>query len=239
MKLYFVRHGQSKNNYMYIKNQSYRGRVADPEITDVGQQQMTLSGQFLKSCLFGGKTNNGIQPWDNKKTNGFLYCSLLERSIQSGVILSEQLGLPLMVNVDIHENGGMFDYYEENNERIGRPGRTKKEILEKYPNLIMSDGINSGSWWNKPFEDMEKSRMRAFRLIDELNENHSNPNDHVIWVSHGDFYNTFLQCLISIKRDDVWFDMYNGAVTLIEFESDGIKIVFDNYFGFLPDNLIT
>lgn len=239
MKLFFVRHGQSRNNYMYVKNQSYRGRVADPEITDAGRKQMTLSGKFLKRCLFEGKTNNGVQTGHKMKTNGFLYCSLLERSIQSGVILSEQLDLPLMVNVDIHENGGMFDYFEENNERIGSPGRTKEEILEKYPTLIMPDSINSGSWWNKPFEDIKKSRMRAYRLIDELTKNHPNSSDLVIWVSHGDFYNTFIQCLISIKRDDVWFELYNGAVTLIEFETDGIKIVYDNFFGFLPDNLIT
>jgi len=237
MRLFYVRHGQSINNHMYIKNQSYFGRVADPEITEKGYRQMQHTAQYLNKVL--DLINFSEKKESIKKNNSYLYCSLLERSIQSGEIVSKIMGLPLVANEHIHENGGFFDYYEETDERIGRAGPSKKEILERHPSLVLSDDGNVEGWWGKSFEDAAQSRARAKIVLAEVLLKHPEQNDNVIWISHEDFYNTFMQVLLGIERDDVWFKLNNGALTQIEFNKYGFTFIYENYYGFLPEDLIT
>ena len=222
---------------MYVKHQSYLGRVADPEITEKGYLQMQHTAQYLNKVL--DLNHNQEKKESISKNNLYLYCSLLERSIQSGEVVAQIMGLPLSVNEHIHENGGFFDYYEETDERIGRAGPSKKEILERHPSLVIANDIGDVGWCGKSFEDAAQSRTRAKKLLSEVLMEHPEQKDNVIWISHEDFYNTFMQVLLGIERDDVWFKLNNGALTQIEFNKYGFTFIYENYYGFLPEDLIS
>ena len=204
----------------------------------MGKAQMRHVSIFIENILNDDKESQVSSSLKNYKKKIFLYCSLLERSIQSGEIVANILDLPLYANLDVHENGGMFDYYEETDERVGRSGPTKSEIIRNHPNLVLPSTMKEGSWWDKPYEGQQDSIKRAHKAIKNLLNTHPGEDEIVIWIGHEDFYNTFLKVLLEIQRKDIWCKLNNGAVTLIEFLPKNLIIHFENYYGFLPFELV-
>ncbi|NKB63016.1 MAG: hypothetical protein GKR95_13150 [Gammaproteobacteria bacterium] len=49
MRLYLIRHAQSANNIIYDGTDNALGRVADPEITELGIQQSKALARYLSS----------------------------------------------------------------------------------------------------------------------------------------------------------------------------------------------
>lgn len=238
MKLLFVRHGQSENNAIWADQQSREGRVADPLITEMGTQQMVYTAQFIDSYLSGELLENqGSRPEFDRV---FLFCSLMERSIQSGEIIAMRLNLPLLGHTDIHENGGLYTHDPVTDEPVGIPGLTKAELKKKYPKLVQPQDMNSSGWWNRAYEARELREERANRVIADLKNKYVSGENCLIFVSHGGFYNTFLRVLLEAASADAWFELYNGAVTLLDFNSEGgVNLMFNNRFDFLPTGLIT
>jgi len=239
MKLVFVRHGQSENNAIWADQQSREGRVADPLITEIGTQQMVYTAQFLDSFLSGELVENtgSNQPHNDRI---FLFCSLMERSIQSGEIIAQRLNLPLLGHPDIHENGGLYEHDPITDEPVGIPGMTKAEMKKKYPLLVQPQGMNPEGWWNRGYEARELRQERAARVIADLKHKYAAGENCLIFVSHGGFYNTFLRVLLEADSADAWFELYNGAVTLIEINAEGgVNLIYNNRFDFLPSGLIT
>ena len=89
MELYLIRHGQSTNN---------RGdsRVSDPPLTELGEEQARLVGQFIK--------DEGINR---------LYCSPMIRALHTAALINERLGLVPHVFVGLHEMGGIYEDHED------------------------------------------------------------------------------------------------------------------------------
>ena len=239
MKLLFVRHGQSENNAIWADQQSREGRVADPLITEIGTQQMVYTAQFIDSYLSGELLENtgGSQPDVDRV---YLFCSLMERSIQSGEIIAQRLNLPLLGHLHIHENGGLYEHDPVTDDPVGIPGMTRAEMKGKYPLLVQPEGMNASGWWNRAYEARELRVERAARVIAELRSKYAAGNNCLIFVSHGGFYNTFLRNLLVASVVDAWFELYNGAVTLLEFSGEGgVNCMYNNRFDFLPPGLIT
>ena len=240
MRLIFIRHGQSENNEIWDRTQSNLNRVADPQLTEIGKKQIEATSKFLY-FLFNDE-NQYISNLSNKyNISGIsLYCSLMDRGIQSGLILSKNLSLPLYGLLDVHENGGLYLENPDTNERIGKAGRSAENLKKTYPDLIIPSGINPLGWWNRPYEERETRRARARRVLNELTTKHANTNDTVLLVSHGGFYNYLLRALLEIKDDTPsWFVFYNGAITLLEFSEEHLRLVFCNRYDFLPTDLVT
>jgi 2,3-bisphosphoglycerate-dependent phosphoglycerate mutase len=53
MRIFFIRHGQSENNALWVRTQSHHGRVPDPDLTEIGKRQLAYTAQFLDYCLSG------------------------------------------------------------------------------------------------------------------------------------------------------------------------------------------
>lgn len=239
MKLLFVRHGQSENNAIWADHQSREGRVADPLVTEIGTQQMVYSAQFIDSYLSGELLENtgSSQPAID---HVYLFCSLMERAIQSGEIIAQRLKLPLLGHLDIHENGGLYDHDPVTDEPVGIPGMSKADMKRKYHQLVQPEGMNGNGWWNRGYEARELREGRAGRVITELKNKYAAGNNCLIFVSHGGFYNTFLRTLLVASGADIWFELYNGAVTLLEFSGEGgVNLMFNNRYDFMPPGLIT
>jgi len=102
MQLYFIRHGQSENNALWMSTGSYKGRGEDPGLTAVGRQQAEILAQFLRRA-----DSTLRQPFDFQNVAGFgtthLYSSLMVRAVATGTIIADALDLPLAAWEDLHE----------------------------------------------------------------------------------------------------------------------------------------
>ena len=240
MRLLFVRHGQSENNALWARTQSNIDRVSDPPLTPVGKLQIEATAQFLKTNLNSNSYENADPLLASENSEIHIYCSLMERAIQSGLIIAKALSLPLFAHLDIHENGGLYLEDHLTSERLGEPGRGQDEFKNAYPELILPEEMPFSGWWNRPYEERETRRIRARKVIEDLKTRFGSSNSTVIIISHGGFYNYLLRALLALKDDtEAWFDFYNGALTVLEFTSEYLHIACSNRFDFIPENLVT
>ena len=255
MHFYFIRHGQSENNALWDRTGSSLGRSVDPELTEVGRQQVELLAKFLTRH----SPISAADEYDPHNRMGFgithLYTSLMLRAVITGTVIAEALDLPLLGWVDIHEAGGIYVLNEETDERIGLPGNNRVFFETHYPLLTIPESVGEAGWWNRPFEEYEQVPFRARRALTELIKNHGNTDDKVAIISHGGFYNIFINQLLNCFQPDDgeeqargsdqwslnkhWFLLNNIAITRIDFIEDEINVVYMNRIDFIPQHLIT
>ncbi|NMB62002.1 MAG: histidine phosphatase family protein [Chloroflexi bacterium] len=237
MLLYYVRHAQSNNNALYNETGSYSGRSADAPLSATGKKQLPYLATFIQKELQEVQTEgNGSQ----RNVPVTLYCSLMERTVATASAIAETCQLPLYGYRDIHEVGGVYVKNDETDERIGMPGHDKQFFTEHYPLLHYPQGVDENGWWNRPHETREERPARARRVLEDILTCHSNPDEVVILVSHGEFFNHFINALLDMPPNSaVWFEMMNAAVSLFDFQPDLIQIPYINRHHFIPSELIT
>lgn len=238
MQLYYIRHAESENNRLWTETGSGDGRSPDPRLTALGRQQARRLAEFVRDAGDGAPQDQ----FDLQNVQGFgfthLYCSLMVRSVETGLPLARALDLPLRGWEDIHESGGIF--VKEDDEFIGQPGKSRAYFEERYPELVLPEDVNADGWWNRPFETREARRARARRVHDELLERHGGTEDRVVFISHAGFYNHLLRAILGLPDpDDHWFFKNNGAITRIDFLPDATNVVYTNRLDYLPPDMIT
>ena len=249
MQLYFIRHAQSENNLLFDLYGNEAHRKPDPTITDTGWKQAKILSEFVRN------SGNGSPEGETDPINrsGFhfshIYCSLMIRSIQTGTVLANATGLPLVALSDLHEGGGIFCKDEVSGENLPLPGNDLPYFKENFPHLILPKDMNDNGWWNRPFEDHQQRSLRAVRLLKLLLETHGNSNYKIALISHGGFYNYFLGEILGcysqlesgeiIRRPQVWLTMFNTAITRIDWEDEETRLVYHNRIDFMPTELIS
>jgi 2,3-bisphosphoglycerate-dependent phosphoglycerate mutase len=227
MRIYFIRHGQSANNALFLETQSRVGRHFDPELTTVGRQQAEVLGNFL------------LDNQDDYHID-VLYCSLMQRAVQTALPIARNLSLPLNGLMDMHESGGIYLDDEETNQPVGLPGFTPLELKSKYPELILPDDLDDQGWWNRPFETMEQRVIRARRLINFLTGKHADRNHVIALVSHQGFFNHFFFGLLGqVRPSHFWFTLNNVSITCIDITGEDVNAVYINRLGHLRPELVT
>jgi 2,3-bisphosphoglycerate-dependent phosphoglycerate mutase len=235
MQLYFIRHGQSENNALWMRTGSHEGRNEDPGLTEAGRQQAELLAQFLSQPASASS--------DFQNVVGFgithLYTSLMVRAVATGTIIARVLDLPLVAWEDLHEWGGIYLKDEQTDERTGLPGRNRAYFERHYPDLVLPDSLGEAGWWNRPFEEPELRFPRAKRVLHDLLERHGG-NDRVAVISHGGFYNYLLAAILNLpERESYWFALNNAGLNRIDFDEEEIRLIYLNRVDFLPKELIT
>ena len=248
MHVYFIRHAQSENNALWSSNGNREGRSADPHITELGKKQANLIAEYLPQCLLDDQmypininTQSGTLQYQSKPSgNIFLYSSLFIRSVETGLVIADKMKTPLRGFIDIHESGGVFKEDIDSGALVGCPGKSRKYFEENYPNMILPDGLTNSGWWNKSFEERPERRKRAKRVLKFLYDSHKGKNDTVIMISHQGFYNFLLREIFEVPLDsENWFELYNTAITYMQFRTSFINLVYQNNTNFLPKELIT
>ena len=228
MRVYFIRHGQSENNALWQRTGSSRGRSEDAGLTGLGRRQAEIVARFLRDA----------DPAEFGITH--LYTSLMVRAIATGTIIAEALGLPLVAWPDLHETGGIYWEDEQTEVRTGLAGKDRAYFEREYPRLVLPDTLGAAGWWNRPFEEREERPIRARRVWRELRTRHGQPDDRVVVIAHGGFYNYLLAALLDMPTvDGHWFVLHNAAITRLDFQTDGVGLVYLNRADFLPPELIT
>jgi 2,3-bisphosphoglycerate-dependent phosphoglycerate mutase len=239
MQLYFIRHGQSTNNALWVATGADAGRSHDPELTEVGRRQAELLAEHLGASQPTVVTDHR----DSQNRAGYglthLYCSLMLRAVQTGLVLANRLALPLHAWIDWHEEGGLY-LDDEAGERVGLPGYGRAAFAEKYPALVLPESVGDDGWWNRPFEAGPDRPARARRVLAELLQRHGQTEDRVAVISHGGFYNHFLAAIYgATERLKVGHLMNNCALSRFQFEPERVVIVYQNRASYLPTELVT
>lgn len=244
MQLYFFRHAESKNNLLYSTTNSWVGRSEDPWVTPRGEKQARLLADYL-SIADLGLTH--------------IYSSLLLRAAYTASIVSSALKIPHAGWIDLHENGGVYNYdptyptvglTDSEIPKIGLAGKPRSVLTSLFPSICLPPEATENGWWNRPFEDRQSRPERANRVIKTLLDIHGSSADRVAFFSHAGFYNTFLRSILQMSVDcHVWLHLNNCAVSLIDFgEGDSgdpdtvtgeTRIVYLNRTDYLPQELLT
>ncbi|MCB8942822.1 MAG: histidine phosphatase family protein [Ardenticatenaceae bacterium] len=247
MQLYFIRHAQSENNLLWLETQSAVGRKADPMLTAVGHQQAQHLAHFLAQTT---SSPNGHTP-DSLNRHGFglthLYCSLMVRTIQTGMYVAQACQLPLMALSNLHEVTGIYLDDETTGQPIGLPGPNRAEFLAQFPDLILPDEVGEEGWWNRPPEPRDETMNRAQAVLASILQKHGSTEDRVALISHGGFYQRFMTAVYNLPPEHLHhhsayryrFTIHNTAITRFEFGSDFTGLAYQNRVDFLPPELVT
>ncbi len=242
MQLFLIRHGQSANNVIWKQTLFYEDRVPDPRLTETGCRQAKMLAHFL--ATHGEPA--AVDGADPQNVGGFaithLYCSLMERAIETGEILSRRLGLPLVAWPEIHEGGGLFRQDAGNGERSGVEGPGREYFESNHPELALPHSVGADGWWNRPHEELPELLTRARRVREDLLQRHATSAHRVALITHGGFYHFFLCELLNIASPEErahWFHLNNGGISHISFAERRIRVNYLNRLDFLPAELIT
>jgi 2,3-bisphosphoglycerate-dependent phosphoglycerate mutase len=163
------------------------------------------------------------------------------RAVKTGSIVAKRLHIPLQAWEELHERGGIYLEDQETRQILRQAGKTRDYFASHYPELVLPDKFPEAGWWNfRPHEPPEASIERARRFLAGLLDKHGDSSDRVAVVSHGGFYNDFLDTLLHHSGlNGAWFSMYNTAVTRIDFHDDIVELVYQNRIDFMPKEWVT
>lgn len=247
MRLYIIRHAQSENNALWSRTGSSEGRNSDPLLTETGQKQAHLLADYLAQADPGVETDY----WDVSERHGFgithLYTSLMQRAVLTATAIAQALDLPLLAWPEIHEQGGIFEYDPDKDERRGLPGPNRAFFAERYPHLTLPDSITDQGWWNGRYEDRTETLQRARLVAAEVFERHGKTDDRLALVTHGAFGHYLLSVLLNRSELDndgpnptrPWLMMNNTGITRLGYTSEYATLFYTNRLEHLPRDLIT
>lgn len=240
MQFFFIRHGQSENNFLWDQTRSDEGRNVDPALTEIGQQQAAHLAAFLAAP--GVQGGNSVAGYHSVTGFGLthLYCSPMLRAVQTAMPIAQALDLTAVVWGDIFETGGIYRDDPETGKPIGLAGRSRAEFAAEFPDLVLPETGWEDGWWNRPFEEREERPPRARRVLKTLLEWHGGTEDRVAIVSHGGFFNHLMRVILDLPEDTpAWLEMQNTAMTRIDFHTDYLRMIYTNRVDFLPRALLT
>ena len=193
-RFYLVRHGETEWNQKGI----YQGWTDIP---------LSKEGELQTKCL-GKRFENTALKLDA------VYCSPLQRAIQTAKAMADAKGLPVITDVHFKEiNFGEWEGY------------TVKQLSEKY-------GKNYTDFYEHPFTypfpgegNFQSVMERSTKGFYELLEKHKGQN--VAIVSHGGVIRVLIMALMDMDETfyrKTWLS--NTSITIIDVSESGKKVLF-------------
>jgi 2,3-bisphosphoglycerate-dependent phosphoglycerate mutase len=249
MQLYFVRHAQSTNNARWESGEfTDNPRLSDPPLTAKGLKQAQLVAEELSKHKPDIMTHFLDQ--QNHKGYGIthVYCSLMERAIQTGSVIAQRLGVPLTGIPDSHEVGGIYLERLVDNELVisMEYGLSPAYLQATYPFLRLEHKINEKGWWRGGKENRDLVAERAARVIDFIRYRHGETDDRVVLITHGGFFNYLFRALCRCEMNLVadsrypYRFMYNNCgISRFDMPDEMAQFIYHNKTDFLPADMIT
>jgi alpha-ribazole phosphatase len=201
--LYLVRHGETESN----RERKYTGWTESP-LSEQGILQAERAAQYLAD-----------------KNIDALYCSDLDRALQTARIIGSASGLQPRVTSKLREIH--FGRWE---------GMTFNEIQASW-----GDRINH--WLDDPFrrsapegETLEKVCRRMQTFLDTVSRSYPDGN-RVVAVSHGGSIRALLSHVMGLDPKKFWdLKIDNASVSLVKFDGFQHKLIYYNKTAHLtPD----
>ena len=244
MELYLIRHAQSFNNALA----DMRDRVEDPPLTELAHEQAQLVATHLAQGHDLPHSRGGsAEATDGREQQGYgltrLYCSAMWRALQTTEPISEALGLTPEVWLDIHERGGIFLDKQDGRGPQGYAGKTRSEILARFPHYHLPDTVTEDGWWNRPFEDRPGCDGRAIKVAYQLRRMAEGfaHGERIGLVTHGGFMDALLKALLGqLPTTRFYYHHNNTAITRLDFrDNGGLSLRYINRLAHLPPELVT
>ena len=230
MELFLIRHAESTNNIR--KNES--DRLADPELTQRGLLQRDHLVDFIK---------NGLHLTNTERESGgkvldHLYCSAMQRALQTAQPIGQSIELKPEVWLEIHEVGGLYDANSVDGSKFCYSGLKRDEINSSFPDYILPPKVTDQGWWNRDAETMRDANLRVKQVIQKLTER-ATEKSRIGLVTHGAFMSLFFSILFKLEPSkNMMFQHYNSSISRISFKKiDKIIIQYLNSFEYLPEDL--
>jgi len=160
-----------------------------------------------------------------------LYCSPLDRALQTAAILHSKLNLTPYVHPDFSEVGFCW----------GEPNATLEQLQSSYPCAVMDASISNNGWAPADSETEDEAYERAGKVVRFLSSWHPDPDARVLVVSHGRFGSILIGYLVGGVRPCGYsrYAQNNGGVSLVEITDERIQLRFLNVTTHLPRELLT
>lgn len=192
LELYLIRHGQSRGNAGYGRDDITLKESNDPYLTELGVSQAKKLGGFLSDTQFDA-----------------VYSSALLRAVQTANEVIKCQGeektlniLPLLTEVSIS-----CDYRIDNLD----------EIRSICPTAELADGVSTNDplLYHNEYEDEDGMFKRAAKAIDYLRSHYQN-GEKVAVVAHAAFLTFVVFSLMGFKEVPVFdIDFSNTGVTKV------------------------
>lgn len=198
--IFLVRHGVTNSNLQ----QKYQGVKEDESLNEAGVEQvLDIASFFIKE----------------KIVIGTIISSNLKRSIQSALILKNQLGIhnPKLLHSDLlnEMNFGIFD------------GKKKNEVLEMHPSFFKDNPFGFYAPYEEKFpegESMKDAKLRIFEFFDtnQLTTNQQN----YLFVGHNGT-NKIVRSYFTDKDliDFMNYNQYHNQVIVINLQNKQEQII--------------
>ncbi|RLT44168.1 MAG: histidine phosphatase family protein [Chloroflexi bacterium] len=268
MILYLIRHGQSSNNLLgenvltasgdldQNAHQLYMSsRVADPPLTEIGQEQAARLADFLREARPKHRATHDDPPEDELRgteiTNRLgisrIFCSPMLRTLQTAQPAATTLGINPEIWVDVHEHGGVFDNQSADGSAVGRPGLSRSQIAAQFPGYIIGDGVGEMGWWSGGEEDRPTCDGRAIRVAARLWKMAKEIGDaRIAIVSHGTFMDSLVKTILGrLPGNEFHISHFNTGITRIDYtqswreKTPFVLVRYTNRVDHLTPELIT
>ncbi len=241
MELLIIRHGQSANNVL----DDDTDRILDPPLTDLGRQQAERLAQFLADSSNSDPIFNAGSGFSgNSGTHGIthLYCSAMQRALQTAAPVSQALGLRPEIWLDVHEQGGM--YLDQPEGKVGFPGMTRAEILSTYPDYVLPETITETGWYDaaRGYEEIFTGAGRAIKVALELRRRAADEyrDARIAIITHGTFIDLTLKALLGLLPNRTFFfSHYNTGITRVDITPKHLLLRYVNRVAHLPHDMIS
>jgi 2,3-bisphosphoglycerate-dependent phosphoglycerate mutase len=216
MRLYLIRHGQSANNALYLKNpEEFENlRSHDPHLTEIGQQQALHAAQYLAQA-------------NEEDTFDFthIYVSPMIRAMDTAKPIAEALAVQPEIWQDIHEVGGL--YLANGDGSKGFPGINRAYIQDCYPTYKIPDEFGENGWWNPSHSKESPGQFlsRAIRVIAALKARVAT-NERILLVTHAAFADYLVKALLNqlpSNQDTLFYNHYNTGISRFDMGSDSFR----------------
>ncbi|KAJ1612057.1 putative phosphoglycerate mutase [Cryptosporidium canis] len=245
---FFIRHAESANNATNNNDTTDVGekynesRVPDPGLTDLGRRQAEKTGRYLSS----GEVKIWKQEREDQRSMGLarpdfraIYCSPMQRSLETASEIQKVLDIPVFVNPDLCEVGGVFRgrRYTQSPGGAGGicSGKKRSEIQEEFPDFQLDERITEDGWWGRPQETFKEASERAGKVAELLWEisykELEKPGTGFqgstnILISHGLFQDMLMKkifmqrCPLPVAEESAIFPCENCAISQIALYSN-------------------
>lgn len=186
MQLYLIRHGQS-----HVNLKEWIGGNTDEGLTDLGQRQAAALAAWLPGEVSAPDA---------------LFCSTMQRAIETAEPLSKVYDLPLRYDDRLREVG---------NNRLDHTAWPSDDLPE-YGDFWGSERPFASITPDRAFgESLMHFRVRVGNFVEELVENHA--GETVLVVAHGGVVEAVVSHVFNVgpwRRCEVW--IHNTGLTRFE-----------------------
>ncbi|MEM6527449.1 MAG: histidine phosphatase family protein [Chloroflexota bacterium] len=250
MYLYLIRHAQSVNN-AGAGTPGFK-HVEDAPLTHMGHQQAAHLGTKMRTDIEDEERQALLEkiPYAPVYKIDELYASPFKRAIETAKPLADALDLPLKLNMDIYEYGGIFrrDVVADTEHVLTFGGLNRDAMRAIVPNIVIPEAVTDEGWWTMNVMEPETHFIeRGMRVANFLKEKAAGDwkGKRIAMVSHADFLNQLLQTLLrdgplDRPHRDSFIYHYNTSVTYVEIGTYGFpQVRYACRMDHLPPEMVT